>query len=294
MKGKQAIYEWIEEQASEIPVRKMMNYIGTVSRSGYYKWKKEKNQRMTREERDQPLVEKMKIIYKKHGGNLGNLRFKIELEKEYHLKVNWKRIARIRKKYDLPLLTKRRARRHYPRVHHKIGNLLERNFTAVKPGIKYSIDITYLEIKKPYKKFIYLCAIQDLFNHEIVAYSMGETQELPLVFQALGELEKRGYGKGAILHSDQGAQFTSPQYVNQLTAMNLTQSMSRRGNCWDNACIESFFGKLKTEMPGFTIPETKEEMIQAVTHYISYYNEIRPQLKRKMSPIQYRKVYKAS
>ncbi|MCG3088478.1 IS3 family transposase, partial [Sporosarcina cyprini] len=70
--------------------------------------------------------------------------------------------------------------------------------------------------------------------------------------------------------------------------MNLVQSMSRRGNCWDNACIESFFGKLKTEMPGFSTPETQDEMIQAVTDYIAYYNGIRPQLKFKMSPIAYR------
>lgn len=291
MKGKQAIFEFIEEHEAEIPVRRMMKYIYTVSRSGYYKWKKEKAQRTTREVKDKPLLEEMKVIYKKHGGNLGNLRFKMEIEKVCKVNVNWKRISRMRQAYNLPLLTKRRPRRVYAKVHHKIENLLDRNFTAVKPGVKYSIDITYLEITKPYRYFIYLCAIKDLFNNEIVAYSIGDTQELSLVFEALAELEKKGPVKGAILHSDQGTQFTSPQYMNKLTAMNLTQSMSRRGNCWDNACIESFFGKLKTEMPGFTIPETKKEMIQAVTNYIQYYNQIRPQLKLKMSPIEYREAY---
>ena len=110
-----------------------------------------------------------------------------------------------------------------------------------------------------------------------------------LVFKTLNIIEEKGLAQpNAILHSDQGIQFTSPRYVNRLKRMNLIQSMSRRGNCWDNACIESFFGKLKTEMPGFVEPETEYEMIQAVTDYISYYNEVRPQRKLSGTPIAYR------
>lgn len=201
----------------------------------------------------------------------------------------------MRRMYHLPLKTKRRAPRPKDqRIHHTIGNLLNRNFKAIKPGIKFCIDISYLEITKPKKDFLFLCSIMDLYNNEIVAYSVGNHQDMGLVHEALDRLQERGFKKGALLHSDQGAQFTNLSYMNRLKAMRLTQSMSRRGNCWDNACIESFFGKLKTEMPGFTIPETADEMKQAVADYITYYNQDRPQLKLKMSPVQFRKQAQAS
>jgi transposase InsO family protein len=182
----------------------------------------------------------------------------------------------------------RRKFKSQKQLHVIVDNVLNRNFKALKPRIKFSIDITYLEVLKPHKNFLFLCAIKDLYNNEIVAYSIGQNQKLELVYQTLEQLKEKGFVKGAILHSDQGVQFTNPSYRNRLKEMHLTQSMSRRGNCWDNACIESFFGKLKTEMPGFSIPETEEEMINSVTNYIIYYNQVRPQLKFKMSPVAHR------
>lgn len=291
MKKKQAIFQFIDEHSDRFPITMMIDMVGEVSRSGYYKWKKEKDTRPSQAEKDDELLTDMLTIYEIHRGTLGNLRFKDELKNRFGRIVNHKRIKRMRHAYHMPLRTARRRPTYkYSEAHHIVANLLDRNFKAIRPEIKYSIDISYLHITKPKKDFLYLCAITDLYNNEIVAYKIGKYIDLDLVLNTLKELKKKGPEKGAIIHSDQGAQFTSPRYSQELKSMGLVQSMSRRGNCWDNACIESFFGKLKTELPAFSLPETKKEMIQAVTEYITYYNEIRPQLKLKMSPVQYRKL----
>ncbi|MDV6379514.1 IS3 family transposase [Sporosarcina sp. GW1-11] len=287
MNEKAEAYYFIETYRATYPVSFLAKAAG-VSRSGYYKWRTQ-GARPTREERDKPLLIQMISLYQTHGGNLGNERFKDALYEKYHVIVSVKRVRRMRERYHMPLKTKRRRpRKNGQQPHGHIKNLLNRNFNAIKPGIKFCMDITYLEIKKPEKDFLYLCSIMDLYNNEIVAYSIGEYQDKELVNQALDRLAERGYKKGALLHSDQGTQFTNFGYCSQLKKMKLTQSMSRRGNCWDNACIESFFSKLKTEMPGFTQPETAEEMKQAVADYITYYNHVRPQLKLKKSPVSHR------
>jgi len=285
--GKDSDYEFIENYKDKYPVTQLVEFT-ELSRSGYYKRKSQEGKRQTVAERDTPLLNMMLSLYITHGGNLGDVRYKDAIYGQYGVVVNVKRINRMRRMYNLPLKTQRRKFRVHNVPHIVVDNILNRNFKALKPGIKFVVDITYLEIVKPAKKFIYLCAIKDLYNNEIVAYSIGRYQTVSLVFEALNILKEKGFVKGAIIHSDQGSQFTNPQYMNRLKDYHLTQSMSRRGNCWDNACIESFFGKLKTEMPGFSIPETEVEMIKSVTDYITYYNQVRPQLKFKMSPQAFR------
>lgn len=288
MNQKQLAFRFIEENVGQYPITNLVKMTRCVSRAGYYKWKKEKGARPTQAMKDKALLDKMLELYLEHGGNLGNLRFKIALEQVLSEPVNVKRIDRMRKEYKMPLKSKRRKHQRRLKIHARIANLLNRNFKALRPGLKYSIDISYLEIKKPKKEFIYLCAIKDLYNNEIVAYQISDYMDIELVKSTVELLKGKGPEKGAIIHSDQGTQFTSPKYAQTLEELNLTQSMSRRGNCWDNACIESFFGKLKTELYGFSEPETKPEMIEAVNKYITYYNEKRPQIKLKMSPIQFR------
>jgi transposase InsO family protein len=279
-------FEFIHSHKEQYPITDLVK-LTSLSRSGFYK-KSNNIKRKSREELDKPLLNMMLSLYITHGGNLGNIRYKDELFNTYGVVVNVKRITRMRRMYNLPLKTMRRKFKSQKQLHVIVDNVLNRNFKALKPRIKFSIDITYLEVLKPHKNFLFLCAIKDLYNNEIVAYSIGQNQKLELVYQTLEQLKEKGFVKGAILHSDQGVQFTNPSYRNRLKEMHLTQSMSRRGNCWDNACIESFFGKLKTEMPGFSIPETEEEMINSVTNYIIYYNQVRPQLKFKMSPVAHR------
>jgi putative transposase len=113
---------------------------------------------------------------------------------------------------------------------------------------KLCIEITYVEITKPFKRWIYVCAVKDLYNNEIVVYTVNTRQNMKLILQTLHQLKEKGFMKG-ILHSNQGFHFTNPSYIRNVIKIGLTQSMSRRGNCWDNACIENFFGHLKAEMP---------------------------------------------
>lgn len=288
MNSTAADFDFVEAYKDRFSITELIKHTQHLSRSGYYKRLKTPS-RPSRAERDKELLTQMLSLYITHGGNLGNIRFKDALREKYQITVNEKRIQRMREYYNMPLKTKRRKPKKTGGIHFVCDNILNRNFTAILPGKKLCIDITYLRVTKPREKFIYLCAIIDLFNNEIIAYSIQDTMEMSLVFKTLTLVEEKGLAEpNAILHSDQGIQFTSPRYVNRLKRMNLIQSMSRRGNCWDNACIESFFGKLKTEMPGFVEPETEYEMIQAVTDYISYYNEVRPQRKLSGTPIAYR------
>ena len=286
MSGKESDFMFIEENKDHFSVTELVKLTG-VSRSGYYYWKKTKSARPTREELDRPLLEQMQELYRLNGGTLGNRRYKLALFEHYGITVNLKRIDRMRRTYHLPLKTQTRAYRLATHEHRTMGNLLNRNFHAIKPGIKFAMDITYIRANKQ-SKFMYLCAIKDLYNGEIVASRIADHQRVELVLETLDELKKNGYKKGALIHTDQGTQFTNGVYLNRLKEMKLTPSMSRRGNCWDNACIESFFGKLKTEMYGFSTPQTKEQLIEAIHHYIHYYNYIRIQLKLKMSPVSYR------
>src|SRR5699024_7235679 len=99
--------------------------------------------------------------------------------------------------------------------------------------------------------------------------SIGTSQEMSLVHRALDELKKKGFAKGAILHSDQGFQFTNPAYIMCLKRMDITQSMSRRGNCWDNACIENFIGNMKSEIYNISLTETVIEVIESVESFIT-------------------------
>ncbi len=281
-------FEFVEEHKHRIPITELINIVQNLSRAGYYKRLK-KDPAQSQTERDQLLLKQMLSLYVTHGGNLGHERFKLELKNTYNHIVSLKRIRRMREMYRLPLKTARRKPRPAGSGHADIGNLLNRNFSALRPGLKFSVDISYLEVKKPFRDFIYLCAILDLYNNEIVAYTISDSLDVDFVLEAVRQLQVSGFEKEALLHSDQGIHFTSHSYQGLLKKMELTQSMSRRGNCWDNAPIESFFGKLKTEMPGFTMPETEAQMRIAVTRYITYYNKTRPQLKLGTSPVTYRK-----
>ncbi len=158
-------------------------------------------------------------------------------------------------------------------------NLLQREFYAIKPNQKWVTDITYIQYGP---NTLYLSTIMDLFNNQIVAYKIYTHQQIPLVVDTLNEaLQKRGNPKGVIIHSDQGTVYTSYAYQNLIKEKNLVSSMSRRGNCWDNAVIESFHSNLKSEefqyvkFNSLSLEEVKER----VDEFMRYYNEERIQEK---------------
>lgn len=265
----------------------MLVEIAEVSRAGYYKWLKRDGiySQDIKDEEMRPLITE---IFEEHCGTIGRKRMKIELSRKLGLTVNEKRVRRLMEKYGLFCKIRRKRHRNYPNAHAIVPNILDRNFTAIHPRKKFCIDITYIPVSRKHQKWVYLCAIKDLFNGELVAYSMDTTQKVDLVYEALDMLKEKGFAKEAILHSDQGTQFTNPGYRMRVKNMGLTQSMSRKGNCWDNACIENFFSHLKVEMPYFSQPTTVLETVQAVEDYIHYYNHKRIQIKLKGSPVEYR------
>lgn len=285
MKNKSVPYTFIQKYAKKYPITLLVEITG-VSRAGYYKWLKREGVYL-QDIKDEELRLIMTEIFEEHHGTIGRKRMKIELYRTYQLTVNEKRVRRLMKQYGLFCKIRRKKFRHQPDAHAIVPNILDRNFTAVVPRKKFCIDITYIPVAGK-QKWLYFCGIKDLCNGELVAYSMDTNQKKELVYQALDRLKEKGFEKGAILHSDQGTQFTNPSYRMRVKKMGLTQSMSRKGNCWDNACIENFFSHLKTEMPCFSQPKTVAETIQAVEDYIYYYNHKRIQVKLKGSPVEYR------
>ncbi|WP_168413002.1 IS3 family transposase [Bacillus salacetis] len=154
-------------------------------------------------------------------------------------------------------------------------NLLQRNFTASGPNQKWVTDITYIQYGS---STMYLSTIMDLFNNEIVAYKMYDHQQTPLVIDTLKEaLEMRGNPEGVIIHSDQGSVYTSYAYQKLVKKSHLVSSMSRRGNCWDNAVIESFHSNIKSEEFQYvkfnSIPNI--QVVEKINEYMRYYNQDR-------------------
>lgn len=167
-------------------------------------------------------------------------------------------------------------------------DLLKRDFTASEPNKKWVTDITYIQYGSTTK---YLSTIIDLFNNEIVAYKLYEHQQTPLVIDTLKmALESRNNPEGIIIHSDQGSVYTSYAFQDLVKRNHMTSSMSRRGNCWDNAVIESFHSNLKSEEFQYVKFNSlsDHEVRERVDHYLTYYNEERIQEKLGyLTPIKY-------
>lgn len=232
------------------------------------------------------------MIYKyaqKKKFKFGIRRLKMEIERDHSIRINLKRIARIKKIYEIPTVIRKKskiamglARSQQITVKE---NLVEQNFKVEVPRTVYSTDVTYLTNKKGRRA--YLSAVKDLCTNEIVGHSVSDINDLTFVMKSVHQSISEKKNK-LIIHSDQGFQYTSPVYQSYLEINGVTQSMSRKGNCLDNAPIESFFGHLKDECE-YKDWRTISELKMKIGKYIKYYNEKRPQwgLKRK-TPVEYR------
>jgi putative transposase len=169
-------------------------------------------------------------------------------------------------------------------------NILNRDFYSELPRHKLVTDITYVKVGN---KNHYLSVVLDLFNNEVISYSLSKVNDGPLVIGSIKEAFKLvDVANSCILHSDQGHQYSSTAYTLLLQNLGVTKSMSRRGNCLDNACIESFFGHLKCESIYLEKIETYEELNLLIKDYIKFYNTERIQRKlNRMTPIEYRRQY---
>ena len=172
---------------------------------------------------------------------------------------------------------------------HRYCNLLNRDFSASRPNEKWVTDISY--IKTP-QGTLYLSMIRDLFDRSIVAYQLGAEQSINLVLNTIREARaKEAVTAELQLHSDQGFQYTSHAYFTLTQKYGITPSMSRRGNCYDNAMAENFFSILKVECLRRHKPKTINEARALINNYIHFYNHERIELKTKLTPLEKRRQF---
>lgn len=233
------------------------------------------------------LVEKIKAIATQHP-NYGYRRMTLAL-REFGYVINHKRTLKLMK--TLGLSGERKPKRQYKSYRGEVGriapNLLQRNFIATKPNEKWGTDIT--EFKWGNQK-LYLSPIKDFYNGEIIAYDLSPQPNLGQIKRMLDQaITLLKPNEHPILHSDQGWQYQHKAYRHRLKEKGILQSMSRKGNCLDNAAMESFFGRLKEECYYGKQFEDITQLEQALHDYIAYYNNARIQTKLKgLSPVAYR------
>ena len=257
-----------------------------VSRSGYYGYVS----RMDVPAKDLPLAEQIKECQEKCGKTYGYRRVHIWLERQ-GIHHNPKTILRVMQKYNLLSVVRRKKYRNYGEYLHRYPNLLNRDFSANKPNQKWVTDISYI---KTSQGTLYLSIIRDLFDNSIVAYKTGTEQNINLVLSTIKEAKKKEKVTAELqLHSDQGFQYTSHAYFKLTKSYNITPSMSRKGNPYDNALAENFFSILKTECIYRAKIESYEEARLLIGEYIHFYNNERIQLKTKLTPLERRSQYVA-
>ena len=257
-----------------------------VSRSGYYDYVK----RMDIPAKDLPLAEKIKECQESCGKTYGYRRVHIWLERN-GIYRNPKTVLRVMQKYNLLSVIRRKKYRNYGTGLHKYSNLLNRDFKADRPNQKWVTDISYIHTKQG---VLYLSVIRDLYDNSIVAYKTGTEQNVELVLSTIRAAKKKEKVTAELqLHSDQGFQYTSHPYFKLTQEYNITPSMSRRGNPYDNALAENFFSILKTECIYRVKLQTYEEARLLIGEYIHFYNNQRIQLKTKLTPQEMRSQYVA-
>jgi putative transposase len=254
-----------------------------VSYAGYYKWRR----RQSQPDRDQCLMELIRERFEAAKQSAGYRQITLQLHKKYGLIVNHKAVYRIMRKMGIQSVA-RRARPYlrYCEVIHRYDNVLNRDFNCEAPNRKWVTDITYIHTGEG---VLYLSAIKDLCDGSIIGHRMGTNQTLNLVKMMVQEtLIKEKAADGLILHSDQGFEYTSHAYFRLTQKYSVTPSMSRRGNCLDNASMENFFGMLKTEWIQNVKFSTLREAMEAIEQYIYYYKYERCCLKTKLTPFEKR------
>lgn len=279
----QVKYAVIYRHRDEYAISIMCRFFA-VSRSGYYGFV----HRLGRTERDAGLADTIRRQQEKCFHTYGYRRIWLALEKR-GIHHNPKTILRVMKKYDL--LSEIRRRRKWINMGqqiHKYENLLDRQFRADRPNAKWVTDISYIHTGQG---VLYLSMIRDLYDNSIVAYKTGTDQTVNLVLDTIRlamHKEKKRVAAELHLHSDQGFQYTSHAYFSLTQEYGITPSMSRRGNCYDNAMAENFFSILKTECIYRHKPATFSQANEMIDRYIYFYNHERIQLKNGVAPLTLR------
>ena len=273
-------YQIIYMNRERYAISVMCRFFG-VSRSGYYDYVK--RQRIPA--RDTNVEKWIRQCQQESRKTYGYRRVWLWLRAR-NIHRNPKTILRIMQKYGL--LSEIRRRRKWVQMGqqlHKYENLLNRQFSADKPNHKWVTDISYIHTGQG---VLYLSMIRDLYDNSIVAYKTASQQTVNLVLDTIRLAMKKEKNRVAAelqLHSDQGFQYTSQGYFNLTQSYGITPSMSRRGNCYDNAMAENFFSILKTECIYRHKPKTLDEARMLIDDYIYFYNNQRIQLKTGVAPL---------
>lgn len=253
--------------------------LADVSRSGYYKWLETSNE----VDKDYGDYFKIKNVFDTGKGKYGWRNIKMRIPE-----MNHKKIQRIMRKYGL----KTRIRKKNPykmimkkRMEHRVSpNKLNREFRQIIPLKVFCTDITYIPFTN---RFVYLSVIKDIASGEVVAWNVSLDLEVTLVTNTIKNMTLNSYDN-IMIHSDQGFHYTNPTYIEIVKELNMVQSMSNKGNCIDNAPIESFFGHLKDELD-YKFCKSFTELSVKIEEYMRYYNYERKQWARnRMTPVEYR------
>ena len=290
------IFELIGTTIKENNFKNLTGYfckLLSVSRSGYYNYINSKEHRTARENKDLEAKNIILKAFNRRGYKKGSRSIKMILDNEFNIVYSLKKIQRIMRKYNI--VCPHRKANPYKQMakatkeHRAVPNILQRNFKQDIPGKILLTDITYL----PYNgsDMAYLSTILDSSTGEILAHHISKRITIDIATETIYKLTRQRrvkLHKNAFVHSDQGCHYTSPIFQHLLKKSNLGQSMSRRGNCWDNAPQESFFGHLKDSVKT-RICKTFEELKSKIDKYIIYYNNYRYKWDlKKMTPVQYR------
>ena len=236
-----------------------------ISRSGYYAWLKDPVSMS--EKSNTELLKKIEKIHIESKRRYGSPRVSAELRNQGE-KVNHKRVEKLMRANNIRAKMKRKFKVTTDSKHSNpiADNVLNRNFESCKPDEKWVSDITYIHTLQGW---LYLCTVIDLYSRKVVGWSMDTNMETQLIKRAFNmAVNSRKPKEGLIFHSDRGSQYSSNEFRNLLSEHKVTQSMSRKGNCWDNAVAESFFHTIKTEELYFHKFKTVDEAKSIVFQYI--------------------------
>jgi putative transposase len=262
-------FQFIEDHRSEFRVEKMCHVLG-VSRSGYYKWRT--TPRSEQKNRREELAKRVEYHYHDSDGIYGSPKITNELRKEGH-RVGTKTVGRIMREKGIRSQAAVRFRVRTTDSNHTLPiapNWLNQHFdVCTRPNQVWVTDITYIRTRQG---MLYLASVLDLYTRKIVGWQLANRMNVELVLDALNHAyEAQRPPKGLIHHSDRGSQYASMEYRNQLKEYRMIRSMSRKGNCYDNACIESFHSILKRELIYRYKFQTREEAHQRLYWYIEFF-----------------------
>lgn len=265
-------FAWIEERRAEWPVTTLCRVL-EVSRSGFYAWRsREPSETQTR---GATLTEQVTRIHAEVKARYGSPRMHAELVGRGHdCCVNT--VARVMRQAGIAAKTRRKFRQTTDSNHpHPVAdNVLDREFDPAEPNASWVADVTYVPTREGW---LYLAVVVDLFSRLVVGWSMAATMTSRLVVDALAmAVEGRRPGVGLVAHSDRGSQYASEHHRRVLAGAGMVCSMSRRGNCWDNAPAESFFASLKKELVHGEDYATRDQARASIFEYVEmFYNRVR-------------------